>query len=725
MKYRVEEQVLRGFHYAVVDEVDSILIDEARTPLIISGPSEESTDLYYRLNQLVPKLTKETHYQVDEKAHTVSLNEDGIREAEGLLHVENLYDDIHNNLVHHIIQALTAHHLYQRDVDYMIKDGEIVIVDEFTGRLMPGRRWSNGLHQAIEAKENVRIRQENQTLATVTFQNYFRMYDKLAGMTGTAATEATEFKTIYSLDVVTIPTNRPLIRTNYADIVYKTEQEKFHGVVEEIAELCAKGRPVLVGTISIEKSERLSGLLKRRGIAHNVLNAKYHELEAHIIAQAGRLKGVTIATNMAGRGTDILLGGNAEFLAEDQVKQMATGGKEVSTTEREAVIGQMRARVEEEHNQVVALGGLHVLGTERHEARRIDNQLRGRCGRQGDPGSSRFYLSFEDDLMRIFGADRIKRLMESKLIQWEENMPLEHGMVTKSIEIAQKRVEAHNFEIRKDLLEYDNIMNRQREVIYEERERILEGRDLRAHVQSMLEEVADEAVDRFFHPQQSEEAWDPKGLADWARGKFGIELELPADRDAARERLQAAVKAAYAAREQALGAEPLRGLERMILLQFMDTKWKDHLYAMDALREGIGLRAYGQRDPKVEYAHEAFDMFQEMVMRIKEEAVEFIFKVRAVREDVPRPAVFNVAAQRLLHPESERFAPPPMPEPVPEAVPGLAGGLPFGGFPRGAPPPPQSEPATPFRRTEPKVGRNDPCYCGSGKKFKKCHGQSA
>ncbi len=804
MRHRREDLVQREFHFAIVDEVDSILVDEARTPLIISGPAEESTELYYRLDKVVERLTKGTHYEVDEKQHAVTLTEDGIKHSEELLGVENLYDELNMRLVHHINQALRAHELFKRDVDYMVKDGEIIIVDEFTGRLMPGRRWSDGLHQAIEAKENVRIREENQTLASVTFQNYFRMYEKLAGMTGTAATEAQEFREIYHLDVVTIPTNSQLIRANHPDIVYKTEAEKFLAVVEEIAELHRRGQPVLVGTISIEKSERLSRMLKepgpflkrlsticqwvteelkseqlpgplkqqlsqlasrpgtiteeaatvlldqlksqapkslmvyrleqllrlvqtmtavKTGIPHNVLNAKYHEQEARIVAQAGRLGAVTIATNMAGRGTDILLGGNPQFLCEDAIREREAQGTAASDEDRGALLEQYRRQADDEHEKVVAVGGLHVLGTERHEARRIDNQLRGRSGRQGDPGSSRFYLSLEDDLMRIFGSDRIAKLMEFKWFRWEEGLPIEHPWVTKSIETAQRRVEAQNFDARKHLLEYDNVMNRQREVIYEQRRRILDGVGLDTLVGEIAEEVADELVTSYAPKESRPDAWDLEGLRTTLVRQFvvtqSIDLTSPV-RDALFEQLSESLKQAYQAKAQAIGPELMRSLERSVLLAVVDAKWKDHLYMMDALREGIGLRAYGQRDPLVEYQHEAYAMFQDMIASVKAESLMMLLRIQPRAEAQP-VSVFARTPQQAVHEElstrlADRFAPQTPPTPSSEAEQPRRVLEPVGAKND------QSQ-GTPYHRAGPKVGRNDPCPCGSGLKYKKCHGK--
>ncbi|MFH1858401.1 MAG: preprotein translocase subunit SecA [Candidatus Omnitrophota bacterium] len=708
------DRVQRELHYAIVDEVDSILIDEARTPLIISGPAEESTEKYYQIDRIIPRLKLETDYQVDEKHQTANLTEEGVHKVEGLLEVENLYEDVHIELVHHVNQALRAHTLFRRDVDYVVKDDEVLIVDEFTGRLMPGRRWSDGLHQAIEAKEGAKIERENQTLATITFQNYFRMFEKLAGMTGTAATEAVEFDHIYKLDVVVIPTNRPLIRTNHPDVIYRTEKEKFNAVVGEIADLYRKGRPVLVGTISIDKSEVLSAMLKKRGILHQVLNAKYHEMEARIVAQAGRKEAVTIATNMAGRGTDILLGGNVQFLAQDLIRRKGKDEeRELAPEERGAILSHQKKEVDAEHEAVVALGGLHILGTERHEARRIDNQLRGRSGRQGDPGSSRFYLSLEDDLMRIFASDRIARLMN--FFKWEENVPIEHRMISRSIEIAQKRVEGYHFDIRKQLLNFDNVMNRQREVIYDERRSLIEGEKLKDHIFEMAEDVVSEESEHFLNVAQRPEEWDLAGLCEWVRSHWGFvfsvkELEEK-NRDEVREGLIAMFKAVYEAKEKELGEERMRYHERMILLHVVDSKWKDHLYMMDGLREGIGLRAYGQRDPLIEYQHEAFAFFQEMIRRIKEDALEYILRFRMAGAE-RLISVFESLPQEFVHPEAARFE-----KKAPQRAESFPLESPFAQAQAASPESPE-----PYRREAPKVGRNDPCPCGSGKKYKKCHG---
>ena len=688
----INQAVQRELHYAIVDEVDSILIDEARTPLIISGPTDESTDLYYRINSIIPQLTIERDYTIEEKTKTAALTEEGNARVEKLLGVDNLYDLAHMELVHHVVKALQAHAIYKRDVDYVVKDGEVLIVDEFTGRLMPGRRWSDGLHQAVEAKEGVKIANENQTLASVTFQNYFRMYAKLAGMTGTADTEASEFAKIYNLDVNVIPTNRPMIRTDYADVIYRTEKEKFDAIVEEIKDCYERGQPVLVGTISIEKSERLSGYLKRHGVKHNVLNAKYHEKEAEIIAQAGQKGAVTIATNMAGRGTDILLGGNPDFLFKRVLYQDET----MPEDRQKVMYEQIKADCDADKKEVVALGGLHILGTERHESRRIDNQLRGRAGRQGDPGTSRFYLSLEDDLLRIFASERISNLMLK--LGMEEGVPIEHRMVTRAIENAQKKVEAHNFDIRKQLLEYDDVMNKQREVIYQHRRAILMGEDLADEIREMMTEVVDSLVNVYCPAEQYPEEWDFNGLTEALQVQFGqdmtkedrgAEVDLKEmGQDALREELRERVLRAYQRKEQELGSDLLRYLEKMLLLQVIDHHWKDHLLGMDQLRDGIGLRGYGQKDPLIEYKREGFDMFSAMMDRIKADALERLFRVQAVRGEAPQTLSRPQQPARITLSRGE-------------------------------------EPALPrtVHRQQEKVGRNDPCPCGSGKKYKKCHGQ--
>ncbi|HMA54488.1 MAG TPA: preprotein translocase subunit SecA [Acidobacteriota bacterium] len=643
MKFRLADLAQREFNYAIVDEVDSILIDEARTPLIISGPTNESTQLYTRVDTLVRRLQKEKHFTLDEKSRTVSIQEPGVAEAERVLGVPNLYDLANMEYVHAINTALKAHHLFKRDVDYMVQDGKVVIVDEFTGRLMPGRRYSDGLHQALEAKERVKVEEENQTLASVTFQNYFRMYKKLAGMTGTAATEATEFRHIYGLDVVEIPTNKPLIRLENPDVIYKTGEEKWNAVVEEITDLNKRGRPVLVGTISIEKSEHLSTLLRRKNVRHVVLNAKYHEQEASIIAQAGRIGAVTIATNMAGRGVDILLGGNPEYLAREQLKKTGLDPAKVTPEQYEAqyqkVLGDVTAVTQKEHEDVIALQGLHVLGTERHEARRIDNQLRGRAGRQGDPGSSRFYLSLEDDLMRIFGSDRISGLMGR--FGMGDGVPIEHAMISRAIERAQKQVEGQNFTTRKHLLEYDDVMNKQRETIYGQRRKILNGEDQRQYFLGLIDNLVDWMLDTHANKDTSPEEWDREGLQKAILGQFGLDigtLGIPWDtvvHDELRDDLIKGLVAAFEAKERQLGPF-MREFERMILLQVIDSQWRDHLLEMDHLKEGIGLRGYGQKDPLIEYKKEGFEMFQSMLDRIEEDAVRYLFLIQPVA-DQPAP----------------------------------------------------------------------------------------
>ncbi len=688
--------VQRDLNFAIVDEVDSILIDEARTPLIISGPTDQTTDLYYRINAIIPQLKAEQDYTIEEKTKTASLTEDGNARVEKLLGVDNLYDPAHMDLVHHVVKALQAYALYKRDVDYVVKDGEVIIVDEFTGRLMPGRRWSDGLHQAVEAKEGVKIANENQTLASVTFQNYFRMYNKLSGMTGTADTEAAEFAKIYNLDVNVVPTNRKMVRLDYADVVYRTEKEKFAAIVEEIKDCHERGQPVLVGTISIEKSEKLAGMLSRNGIKHNVLNAKQHEREAEIVAQAGRKGAVTIATNMAGRGTDILLGGNPDFM----YKQVLYREEHLAEDKKLDVYEQIRADCEHNKQEVVALGGLHILGTERHESRRIDNQLRGRAGRQGDPGSSRFYLSLEDDLMRIFASERVSQLMLK--LGMEEGVPIEHGMVTRAIANAQKKVEAHNFEIRKQLLEYDDVMNKQREVIYQHRRAVLSGENLTADLHDMMDGLVDSALAIYCPAEQYPEEWDMKGLTEMMQGQFGLDATQgkhdggEALRDLGREALVQDLKQlvhdAYTRKEQDLGSDLMRFLEKNFMLQVIDHHWKDHLLGMDHLRDGIGLRGYGQKDPLIEYKREGYDLFAGMMERIKADTLDRLFHVQAVRN------------------EGELAAPPPPPvisRPQPKLT-----------LNRG------DEPVAPQTavRSDKTVGRNDPCPCGSGKKYKKCHG---
>lgn len=683
MKYDINDYVQRDLNYAIVDEVDSILIDEARTPLIISGPSEESTDKYYKIDRIIPKLKRDIDYTIDEKAKTTILTEEGNIKVEGLLGVGNLYDPANMELVHHVNQALKAHALFKRDVDYVVKDNEVIIVDEFTGRLMPGRRWSDGLHQAIEAKEGVKIASENQTLATITFQNYFRMYNKLAGMTGTADTEAAEFAKIYNLDVVVIPTNEPMIRTDYPDVIYKTVKAKFNSVVDEIEDCYRRGQPVLVGTISIEKSEYLSSLLRKRKISHSVLNAKYHEREAEIIAQAGRVGAVTIATNMAGRGTDIVLGGNPEGIAREMLKDK----KNYTDEDYREALERAKEICSKEREKVISAGGLHILGTERHEARRIDNQLRGRSGRQGDPGSSRFYLSLEDDLMRIFGSERISGLMGR--LGMDESQPIEHKWVTKAVENAQKKVEAHNFEIRKHLLEYDDVMNKQRAEIYSFRREILLAEGLKERVIEMAEDVLEDIIFTYCPEDKYSEEWDIKGLRDAIYGQFSIYPEISRnDSSELYQRLSEEIRRAYEEKEKEIGSEMLRHIEKIIMLQVVDSQWKDHLLSMDHLKEGIGLRGYGQRDPLVEYKKEAFKAFAEVSERISSEVVGRLFKIQKAREG-------TLEKRHVFRPVSMHYGR------------GDDGG----------------KPKTIVK--DRKVGRNEPCMCGSGKKYKKCCGQNA
>ncbi|MBW1695520.1 MAG: preprotein translocase subunit SecA [Deltaproteobacteria bacterium] len=650
MKFDRSSLVQKELNYAIVDEVDSILIDEARTPLIISGPAEKSTHLYYQVNSIIPRLVRDRDYSIDEKARTAVLTEEGVAHAERLLKVENLYDPKNIELLHHINQALKAHTLFKRDVDYIVKDGEVVIVDEFTGRLMPGRRYSEGLHQALEAKENVSIENENQTLASITFQNYFRMYNKLAGMTGTADTEAAEFKKIYDLDVIVIPTNEPMIRIDHSDVIYKSKREKYNAVLDEIEDLYEKGQPVLVGTISIDVSEHLSKMLKKRGIPHSVLNAKNHEKEAEIVAMAGQKHAVTISTNMAGRGTDIVLG-----------------------------------------DGVVELGGLHILGTERHESRRIDNQLRGRSGRQGDPGSSRFYLSLEDDLLRIFGGERITGIMEK--LGMQEGEPIEHNLISKAIENAQRKVEGHNFDIRKHLLEYDDVMNQQREVIYRQRREILDGKDLKESIEEMIREKADEIVDIFANENTLPEEWDIKGLKKAVFKQYNIRLNMErtsmdgmSKEDLSQMIVDKALKV-YREKESAVGEEEFRHLERMVMLQTIDSLWKDHLLSMDHLKEGIGLRGYAQQNPLIVYKKEGYEMFQDMIARVKEETLAILFRIQLEQPDMVDD--FRLTKEQDLVFSHGEEAPKKQP----------------------------------VKRAEKKIGRNAPCPCGSGKKYKKCCGR--
>ena len=773
MKFETTQFVQREHRFAIVDEVDSILVDEARTPLIISGPAAQSTELYGEADRIVPRLTAGAVTQgnvpaerreelestgdfiKDEKHKTVALTESGMAKAERLLgnrlQPGGLYDPDNMPLLHHVNQALRAHTLFERDVDYMVKDGQVVIVDEFTGRLMPGRRWSDGLHQAVEAKENVKIERENQTLATITFQNYFRKYDTLSGMTGTAETEAPEFAKIYDLDVFVAPTNRPLRRLEEPDAVYKTAKEKYAAIVDDILEQQEAGRPVLVGTVSIEKSEMLSTLLKRRGIKHVVLNAKYHEKEAEIVAQAGRRSTVTIATNMAGRGTDILLGGNPEHMARRQalvegVAERLPDGVQRFVDDAEFVyffqdlfyrvpradwnrlLTHFKVETDAEHEEVIAAGGLHIIGTERHEARRIDNQLRGRAGRQGDPGSSRFYLSLEDDLMRIFGSDRIQGLMTR--LGMEDGVPIEHKMVSKAIERAQKQVEAQNFSVRKHLLEYDDVMNKQRENVYGLRRELLDGTvmladdeevDSRAYLMTLAEGLVDENIQTYCGEDTEPEDWDTPALKQRVGEIFDLAddtldaLDL-ADRSAGEmhSALWAAVEQKYADKEDVIAASVLRRVERDVMLQVVDSQWKDHLYGLDHLKEGIGLRGYGQRNPLVEYKRESFTMFQAMKARIDDETVRHLWRLRpVVQGDGGHASAAQTARRRAT--------------PVSLNDPSATGGAFAASATATRGPGPartggDDAAVKTVRRETAKIGRNDPCPCGSGKKYKKCHG---
>ena len=651
MKFDRDSLVQGELNFAVVDEVDSILIDEARTPLIISGPAEKSTDLYYQINSLIPRLSKDTHYTIDEKARSAILSEEGVAKAENLLKVDNIFDPKNIELLHHINQALKAHALFKRDVDYIVKNGEVIIVDEFTGRLMPGRRYSEGLHQALEAKENVKIENENQTLATITFQNYFRMYTKLSGMTGTADTEAAEFKKIYDLDVMVIPTNMPMVRRDAPDAIYKTRKEKYNAALDEIVELHKKGQPVLVGTISIDVSEDFSKKLKKRGIKHTVLNAKNHEKEAEIIAQAGQMGAVTISTNMAGRGTDIVLG-----------------------------------------EGVTDLGGLHILGTERHESRRIDNQLRGRSGRQGDPGSSRFYLALEDDLLRIFGGERITGIMEK--LGMEEGEPIEHNMISRAIENAQAKVEGHNFDIRKQLIEYDDVMNQQREVIYRQRREALAGKSLKDSILEMIRDKAEEIADATAGNDAHAEEWDVKEIRDAVYKQFNFRLNSfnqetldGLNRDGLAQLIFEAAENIYEERETVIGSDETRQLERVVMLQTVDSLWKDHLLSMDHLKEGIGLRGYAQQNPLIVYKKEGYELFQDMINRIQEETLGILYRIQIAEPE---------RIDDLRQPRQQEMV--------------FSGGG-------------ESVKKKPQTRSAGKVGRNAPCPCGSGKKYKKCCGR--
>ena len=689
MAMRVSDMVQRGHHYAIVDEVDSILIDEARTPLIISGRLADSARWYRDFARIAQRLRRDVHYEVDEAKRQILVTEEGVARVEEILGVENLYDHAAVDFVHHLETAIKAKELYQKDVDYLVDHGEVKIVDEFTGRVLEGRRYSEGLHQAIEAKEGVRIKEENQTLATITLQNYFRMYDKLAGMTGTAETEAAELAQIYGLEVLVVPTNKPIARIDQPDLVYKTESAKFNAVVEDVAERHQRGQPVLLGTVSIEKSERLSRLLSKQGIPHEVLNAKHHAREAEIIAQAGRPGAVTVATNMAGRGVDIMLGGNPEGMAKLELRRQGTTPEQPGYEDRLAELTKKYAeQIAPDKEAVKAAGGLYVVGTERHESRRIDNQLRGRSGRQGDPGESRFYLSLEDDLMRRFSGERVRSIMERLRIP--DDVPIEHGMVTKAVERAQRQVEAQNFEIRKNVLKYDEVMNRQREVVYRWRWRILTGDDTSELIDEWIDEAISEAVTSVLPAGSSPAEWDWETLNKELSTFYPSELrrERFGDRVAVEEVVEAAIAdahAAYEEREKELGTEVLRQVERSVMLQVIDNKWREHLAEMDYLRAGIGLRAMGQRDPLVEYQREAYELFSELVDSVKRDAVRYLFHVQ------------------LAQPQQA-------PQPVPAGV--VAGA--DAATPRGAA-------AQPLQTGE-KVGRNDPCPCGSGKKYKRCHG---
>ncbi len=692
MKFNIEDYVQREHNFAIVDEVDSILIDEARTPLIISGASEESTDTYYVVDRVIPRLKPEEHYTIDEKMRTVALTEDGVTRVEQLLGVENLYDPRNILLLHHANQGLRAHTLFKRDVDYVVKEGEVIIVDEFTGRLMPGRRWSDGLHQAVEAKENVKIESENQTLATITFQNYFRMYKKLSGMTGTADTESVEFKEIYGLDVVVIPTNQPMIRIDNHDVVYKTEGEKFDAVIEEIRDCHERGQPVLVGTVSIEKSERVADKLKKTSVKHYVLNAKNHEREAEIVAQAGRFAAVTISTNMAGRGTDIVLGGNPEFMAAAE-----TGTRDPADPNFQAALAKYVEQCKAEREKVLEAGGLHILGTERHESRRIDNQLRGRSGRQGDPGSSRFYMSLEDDLLRIFGADRLKGLMGR--IGMEDNEPIEHRWISRAIENAQKKVEAHNFDIRKHLLEYDDVMNKQREVVYHRRRELLSGTSLKADVLDMCDALIEEIAGAHADSEVDAAQWDWKAIDDAFFKQFKFRPGFNAQTEVAGKPVQSAddlieiaserVHQLYDQREVEFTEPVMRQIEKIVMLQTLDSLWKDHLLAMDHLKEGIGLRGYAQVNPLTEYQKEGFAMFEALMAVMQQDVVEKVFSVQVQRQQ---------DVEQIQQPKPQRVV------------------MSHGGES-------ETPAATPAKRDAEKVGRNDPCPCGSGKKYKRCHGK--
>ena len=718
MAMRLDECVQRGYRYAIVDEVDSILIDEARTPLIISGMVAESAKWYQTFARIAPRLSIDEDYEVEEAKYQVAVTEQGVAKVEELLNIENLYDSSNTMLVHHLHNALRAKELYKRDVAYVVQNGEVKIVDEFTGRVLEGRRYSEGLHQAIEAKEGVRIKEENQTLATITIQNYFKMYDKLAGMTGTAKTQLTEFEETYKIGVVEIPTNAPNIRDDKQDLIYKSEDEKWDAVADDIIQRNERGQPILVGTVSIEKSERLSGVLNRRGIQHNVLNAKNHEKEAVIVAQAGRKGSVTVATNMAGRGVDILLGGNPEYLARQEMAarewdndryllfEMDEEERAAYETEYEPILAKFRAQTDAEHDEVVGLGGLYVQGTERHESRRIDNQLRGRSGRQGDPGESLFYLSLEDDLMRMFASDRVAAIMNR--FKWPEGEPIEAKMVSRAVENAQKQIEELNYERRKNVLKYDEVMNGQRAVIYGERRKILEGHDLKEQALGFVEDVIADVVVSWCPPDTYPEDWDREALVVVLGEYFPVQSTVTDIEDARdvtelQARFVQEAEDAYQAKEVTITPEIMRELERVVLLNITDTKWREHLYEMDYLQEGIHLRSYAQRDPLTEYQREAFMMFDELTGSIQEDFVKYIYRVELVRQDQP-PAPAATRVQRMQENRDE--------------VASGAGGA--GEAPREG-----GQAGNPQQAFSDKVPRNAPCPCGSGKKYKKCHGAAA
>ncbi len=708
MKFDLATCVQHGHYFSIVDEVDSILIDEARTPLIISGPSDEATDKYYKADGIIPQLrrgeeiekVKTGDYVVDEKAHTAVLTEEGVDKAERLLGVGNLYDPSNMELLHCVEQALKAHTLYKLDHQYVVQDGEVIIVDDFTGRLMKGRRWSDGLHQAVEAKEGVRIEKENQTLATITLQNYFRLYEKLSGMTGTAETEAAEFNSTYKLDVIVIPTHMPMIRTDFSDVIYRTLPEKWDAVIEEIKDCHDRGQPTLVGTVSVENSELISRRLQRESVPHNVLNAKYHEREAEIVAQAGRKGAVTIATNMAGRGTDILLGGNPDFMAREFLKKEEVDPDEATQEQWDQFFARARRIVEEEHKEVVSLGGLHIVGTERHESRRIDNQLRGRSGRQGDPGSSRFFLSLEDDLMRIFAGDKVKALMQR--LGMEKGVAIESKMVSKRIAAAQKSVEGRNFEARKHLLEYDDVMNKQRATIYSLRRQLMEEPDQREYILGVARDLLSDITRQYLNPELSAEEWDIENY------KLQVQTIYAFDTDSAKidllnfstneveQLIWERLEKLYAEKEQQIGVEAMRTYERIIMLNIIDAQWKDHLLSLDHLKQGIGLVGYGQKDPLVEYKKQSFVLFQEMLDRIDTTTIRSLFNLQIVSGEPP---------------EGMRRSPR---RPSPMTFTGPNQGATAAGEEAGK--------VKTVVRDQPKVGRNEPCPCGSGKKYKKCHG---